>query len=195
MAVIGGTSGSDTLVGNAKGEDDTINGGRGDDHITGLSGDDFLSGGRDNDTLIGGIGSDVMSGGSMTSAGGIDSDVFEWSAGHIGEGNIDWVTDFSIGSDVLSFRSSGGGQNLVIDSATRAYVTNTTFNGNNLDNNVDTGTDIILTVRNSVTGATQQIVLLDSWSGTLAPQWDAYFTSLGLTLGDNVGKVTLNDIM
>jgi Ca2+-binding RTX toxin-like protein len=186
MATQTGTSGNDTLTGNSGGQNDTLIGGRGNDVLIGLSGDDYLLGGRDTDLLIGGRGSDVMT-------GGLDDDTFQFSAGHITNGTIDWLTDFVVGVDTLSFLNSGGGQNLVIDNVTRAYVTNETHNGINLENNVSSGTDLIFTVRNSVSGETQQIVLLDAWSGTLAPQWDAYLASLGYTgpLGANNGEVTL----
>jgi len=63
----------------------------------------------------------------------------------------------------------------------RQYLTETSANGIDLRNNVETGTDIIFTVLNSVTGAEQQIVLLDSWSGNMAAAWDAYLATMGLS--------------
>jgi Ca2+-binding RTX toxin-like protein len=189
-----GTSGNDTLTGRAGGLSDTLNGGRGNDTLIGLSGDDYLLGGRDNDLLIGGRGSDVLSGGSLLSVGaGNDVDTFEFSSGHITNGTIDWIVDFSIANgDVLRFLNSGSG-GFEIVSVDRAFVTNTMHNGIDLDNNVSTGTDLIFTVRNAGTLETQKIVLLDAWSGTLAPQWDAYLVSLGYTgeLGANNGEVLL----
>jgi Ca2+-binding RTX toxin-like protein len=166
MAIINGT---------AAGIDDTLRGTSGDDSISGLSGDDMLIGGRGDDILVGGQGSDVM-------AGGLDSDTFVWSAGHVGNGATDYVIDFSLNQgDALSFLNSGGGQSIEVLSVARSYRTETEFNGNDLRNNVDTGTDVTFTIRNSVTGATQEIVLLDSWSGELAQAWNDYLTSMGLS--------------
>lgn len=163
------------INGNAAGVDDTLKGSHGDDSISGLSGDDFLVGGRGDDTLVGGQGSDVMS-------GGLDADTFVWSAGHIGNGETDYVIDFSLNqNDTLSFLSSGGGQEIQVLSVTRDYRGETEFNGNDLRNNVELGTDVIFTIMNSVTGATQEIVLLDSWSGNLAEAWDNYLASMGLS--------------
>jgi hypothetical protein len=154
---------------------DTLNGTSGNDKIQGFSGNDVLSGGRGNDLLIGGSGSDVMT-------GGLDADTFQWSAGHIQNGAVDYITDFDIRqNDVLSFISSGGGQDIVIDSVTLGYSGETTANGVSLNNNVATGTDITFTVRNDVTGATQTIVLLDAWSGNLSSQWNDYLATLGVS--------------
>lgn len=163
-----------TLIGTGGGVDDTLIGTKGADLIEGLSGDDLLIGGRGNDTIIGGLGNDVM-------WGGLDSDTFKFSAGHIATGEKDYIADFNIGEDALSFSSSGGGQQFIIDSVSLAYLTETTANGHNLGNNVNTGTDVIFSVRNSVTNQTMEIVLLDAWSGDLSAQWDAYLGTLGLS--------------
>lgn len=164
------------IIGNAQGVDDTLIGSRGADTIQGLSGDDLIFGGRGDDLIIGGQGSDVM-------WGGLDADTFEFSSGHIGAGLKDYIGDFNVGQDLLSFRSSAGGQTFVIESVTLAYLTETSFNGNDLVNNVATGTDVIFTVSNALTGATQEIILLDAWSGLKSAAWDAYLDTLqsGLT--------------
>lgn len=159
------------IIGTAQGVDDTLNGSRNADTIQGLSGDDLIFGGRGDDLIIGGQGSDVM-------WGGLDADTFQFSAGHIGNGSVDYITDFNVGQDLLSFISSSGGQNVVIESVRLEYLTETSFNGNDLQNNVATGTDVIFTVKNSVTGATQEIILLDSWSGLKSAAWDAYLDTL-----------------
>lgn len=161
-----------TVTGNSN-KNDTLVGTAGADTITGLSGNDVLSGGRGNDLLIGGSGSDVMT-------GGLDADTFQWSAGHITNGAIDYITDFDIRqSDLLSFISSGGGQNIIIDSVKLDKLSVTDANNVSLSNNVATGTDIVFTITNSVTNATQTIVLLDAWSGALSDDWNAYLTTLG----------------
>jgi hypothetical protein len=163
-----------TLIGTGGGVDDTLIGTKGADTIEGLSGDDLLIGGRGDDTIIGGLGNDVM-------WGGLDADTFVFSAGHISTDEKDYVADFNIGEDTLLFLDSGGGQEFVIDSVSLAYLTETTSNGHNLGNNINTGTDVIFTARNSVTDETMEIVLLDAWSGALSDQWDAYLSTLGLS--------------
>lgn len=168
------------IIGNAQGVADSLIGTAGADRIEGLSGNDVLRGGRGNDTIIGGQGNDVV-------WGGLDADTFEWSAGHIADGGVDYVADFDLRqSDVLNFRSSGGGQNVEVLSIEFKYLSETTVAAGgsenvDLQNNVGTGTDVVFTVRNSVTGATQEIVLLDAWSGNLASQWDAYLAANGWT--------------
>lgn len=152
---------------------DNLTGTSGDDKISSLSGNDVITGGRGNDLIIGGSGSDVMT-------GGLGADTFQWNAGHITNGATDYITDFDIRqSDKLSFLSSGGGQNVEIVGVTKGYLSVTSANGVDLQNNVATGTDITFTIKNSVTGATQEIVLLDAWSGSLSGQWDAYLATLG----------------
>lgn len=160
--------------GTAQGVSDTIVGSRGNDTLRGFSGNDYLGGGRGNDVLIGGAGSDVMT-------GGLDSDTFQFAAGHLQQDAIDWITDFSFNqADSLSFTSSGGGQNIEILSATAAFVDNTAANGFGLANST-AGRELILEVRNSVTGATQQIVLIDSFSAANQVQWQSYLETLGFT--------------
>lgn len=160
--IIGNPNTNDFLVGTA-----------GNDKIQGLSGNDVIIGGRGDDLIIGGAGSDVMT-------GGLGADTFQWSAGHITQGATDYITDFDIRQgDKLSFLSSGNNQNVEILSVTKGYNQTTHFNGVDLQNNLASGTDITFTVRNSVTGATQEIILLDAWSGSLSAQWDAYLATLG----------------
>jgi hypothetical protein len=163
-----------SFIGTGGGVDDILIGTKSADLLEGLSGDDLLIGGRGKDTLIGGLGNDVM-------WGGLDGDTFSFSAGHISTGEKDYVADFNIGEDSLVFLNSGGGQGFIIDSVSLAYLTETTANGHNLGNNVNTGTDVTFTARNSVTNQTMEIVLLDAWSGDLSAQWDAYLSTLGLS--------------
>jgi Ca2+-binding RTX toxin-like protein len=186
MADINGTVGNNILLGNAQGQSDTIQGGRGDDVLNGYSGNDYLGGGRGNDILIGGSGSDVMS-------GGLDADVFRFSAGHIQNGAIDWITDFSFNQhDSLDFLSSANGQNIEIMSATATFVSNAEFAGFDLSNSAH-ARDLILEVRNTGTGAIQRIVLEDSYSHASSGQWAAYLDTLGYhgAIAANLDTVTL----
>jgi hypothetical protein len=166
-------SGSGHLVGNAQGEDDRIFGSKGDDKLEGLSGDDYLWGSRGEDTLIGGRGSDVMK-------GGLDGDTFEFSAGHIENGDVDYIIDFSIDAgDKLKFLDSGDGQIFEVLSIVRSYLTITEFKGRDLENNVELGTDITFTVRNSGDGNQMEIVLFDAWSGELDSLWQEFLSDNG----------------
>jgi len=173
------------IAGNAAGVDDTLHGTRDADVIKGFSGDDVIFGGRGADTIVGGQGNDVL-------FGGLDADTFSFSAGHLGNGETDYIADFSLNQgDTLHFLDSGlidgVEQDFEVLSVVRQYLTVTEgVNGTDLRNNVDTGTDIIFSVRNSVTGATQDIVLLDAWSGSMNAQWEAYLASLGLSFTDMV---------
>jgi Ca2+-binding RTX toxin-like protein len=186
MSDINGDSGDNILSGNAQGVSDTIQGGRGNDRLSGFSGNDYLGGGRGNDILIGGAGSDVMS-------GGLDSDVFRFSAGHIQDEAIDWITDFSFNqNDSLDFRSSANGQDIEILSARTGFVTNNESWGFNVPNS-ERGRELILEVRNTVTGATEQIVLIDSYSNSSHDQWAAYLVTLDFqgTITDTLDQITL----
>lgn len=164
------------ITGKNMGVDDTLRGTHSSDVISGLSGDDVIYGGRGEDTIVGGQGNDVL-------FGGLDADTFSFSAGHIGNGETDYIADFSLNQgDTLRFLDSGNGQAFEVLSIVRQYLTETMgVNGTDLRNNVETGTDIIFSVMNSVTGAVQNIVLLDAWSGNLSGAWDDYLASMGLS--------------
>ena len=92
MAVINGTSASETINGGKTGEiingmggADTISGGAGNDVISGGAGNDMLYGGAGNDWVYGGDGDDVLKGGggkdSLTGGSGADQFVFRASEG------------------------------------------------------------------------------------------------------------------
>ncbi len=82
--------------------DDTIFGMDGDDLIKGGLGDDLIYGGRGRDRLLGEGGDDFLFGGAgddvMTGGAGADTFVF---------GAIDRISDFSSGSDLISFMAEG----------------------------------------------------------------------------------------
>lgn len=115
----------------------------------------------------------------MSCRGGVDSDVFRFSAGHIQRGVVDWIVDFSFNqNDSLEFLASANGQNIKIMSATASFVNNTLFSGFDLSNSAN-GRDMVLEVRNTGTGAVQYIALLDSYSAANDGQWTAYLATLG----------------
>lgn len=170
---ITGRNGADVLSG--LNGNDTLVGGRGTDTLNGGSGNDVLRGDRDNDILIGGSGNDVM-------FGGLDADTFRFSAGHVNAGAVDWIGDFSLAqNDRLELLASAAA-GIEIVSATRAFVTNTSADGVDLDNGARS-LDLILQLRNTGTGATERVVVLDSYSAGLAGQWTSYLATLGYTGG------------
>ena len=166
MALFEGTNNDDTLRGGAQA--DTVVGLRGDDVLGGSQNDDFINGGRDNDSITGGMGSDVM-------FGGLGSDAFFFRS--VDDGAVDWICDFSLSQ----------GDTLVLEgdisfiSAVRVKLTETEFNGYDLRNNVDRGTDIVFTVQNAG-GDTATINLLDVWSQSLNAAWVTYLETFGVEL-------------
>ncbi|MCE8430212.1 M10 family metallopeptidase C-terminal domain-containing protein [Rhodovulum sulfidophilum] len=72
-----------------------IDGGSGSDTIIGSAGDDVIIGGKGNDNLSGGAGGDILTG--MAGA-----DIFDFNvASHSNGANIDRITDFVLGEDLL----------------------------------------------------------------------------------------------
>lgn len=174
MAIISGTA----VV------DDVLQGTNTDDKISGLSGDDTIRAGAGDDTIIGGRGDDIV-------WGGVGADKFVFSAGHITDGGTDFLADFNLRQgDTVQFLDSGSGQIFEVLSVTKERLEITDINEYDLQNNA-LGHDVIFTVRNAATGATQDIVLLDSWSGELADDWDAYLADLGLSWGDGGSEPSL----
>lgn len=113
---VNGNLGNDRIVGNAG--DDLLRGGQGNDRIVGNTGNDILIGDKGDDTLFGGAGLDVMTGGegrdafylrggTLSGAGGLSAEI---SAHFTKSGplayQIDEVTDFRIGEDVLGLGSA-----------------------------------------------------------------------------------------
>lgn len=106
-----GGMGDDTILGGAgndldpakdaaHGQDgnDTLKGGAGNDIIAGGQGSDVLAGNGGEDTIIGGFGPDALSGGT-------GSDTFIFNAP---DAEIDTITDFQAGTDILDFTAIPG---------------------------------------------------------------------------------------
>lgn len=156
-------------------DDAIIYGTQGDDNMNGLAGDDVMNGRKGDDVMKGGTGSDVVT-------GGLGADTFQWSAGHITDGATDYVTDFSFAQgDTLKFLDSFA-QGFEIVQVVHETVAETEANGANLMNGFKE--EVIFTVRNAATGATQDIVLLDAFANNTAAAWDAYLAEMGLTFGE-----------
>jgi Ca2+-binding RTX toxin-like protein len=94
---ITGSVNDDTMFGSAF--DDTLKGGNGNDTLYGNEGRDTLDGGAANDVLNGGAGNDKLTGG-----GGNDVFAFDTPIG--GGNNIDLITDFTPGSDIIQLDQS-----------------------------------------------------------------------------------------
>ncbi len=172
------------IEGTAQGVSDKLWGTREDDLMRGYSGNDIIIGGRGDDTIIGGQGEDVM-------MGGLDRDTFVFSAGHIVDDGTDIITDFDIRQDdMLQFLDSASADlNVLSIQLVKSEIEEK--NGWDLRNNVDYGTDIVFTIENSESGDTQQILLLDAWSGGLAQAWDDYLSTMGMEIDGYVADADL----
>ena len=94
-SMINGTSGSNTLKGDRRGNE--INAGAGNDNVFGNAGNDVLNGGAGDDTLYGGADNDTLNGGEGDDIldGGPGSDTFVFEPGN---GN-DYIMDFNRSGD------------------------------------------------------------------------------------------------
>ena len=136
------TSGTDSFSLNGSTGTETIGGSSQADSISGAAGNDTLSGGDGNDTIDGGTGNDRMSGGAgvdvfITSAAGGTSTVAtssNFGGANVGAfasdnlifngGAVDVITDFTVGTDILSGRNTQTLVNLVGQPKTQNLETN-----------------------------------------------------------------------
>ena len=169
---------TNVVTGTSQNVSDTLKGKNTDDMLLGLSGDDVMFGRGGDDRMIGGKGSDVMS-------GGVGADTFVWSAGHIDNGDVDYVTDFNLNQgDMLQFLDSANGD-IEILSINVTGSSATEQNGVDLRNEMRAENDVVISVMNTGTGAMQDIVLLDAWSASKNDAWVDLLADMGLTFGDN----------
>ncbi len=95
--LINGGDGDDTINGNKN--EDTIFGGAGNDSIWGGRGFDSIDGGEGNDSLSGDLGRDTISGGA-------GADRFQFLKPLDGFNNIDTITDYTGGQDVIELSAT-----------------------------------------------------------------------------------------
>lgn len=97
-----GTEGRNKLTGSALddflsglGGNDTLTGGDGKDFLDGGAGKDRIIGGADTDLIVGGLGNDILT-------GGLDSDMFFFDSRLHKTQNVDRITDFTPGQDIIA---------------------------------------------------------------------------------------------
>jgi len=117
--IIDGGAGADLIDGGDEtaltGVGDNLSGGSGADTVNGGAGDDTISGGDGADIITGGTGADIITGGS-------GADVFEidtWAES--GGTNIDTITDFTTGSDVIKITVSAAQVVAALGTATGSF--------------------------------------------------------------------------
>ena len=119
----GSTQGDLIEAGNGN---DILTGNNGSDLLFGEAGNDTLNGGQGFDRLSGGAGNDVLAGGAQIGvlAGGTGRDIFV-----VNGRDIDWVTDFELGRDLVSFTSDINYGSLEITGTVNSFVS---YKGNKI---------------------------------------------------------------
>ena len=186
---VNGGLGNDRIVGGTTGRDQ-LNGGDGDDVITGYSEADTLSGGTGIDTFgnfesrFGQSGSSVMASGNTLTAGGIlagDSITFATDVA----GNVDRVTDFSIGVDKLDVITAAAAPTALIGIGSGTALTlGTTYVAYGT---YDPGTGTFLIAGGYAAGTPDALVLIGNGTETaITSTGYQVLTGLGgaLTAGD-----------
>ena len=99
--------------------DDILDGSDRDDIIEGNDGDDILMGGEGFDRLKGGAGNDLLDGGSQISVltGGSGQDIFV-----VNSQAIDWIKDFEVGQDQISFSNDISYESLEITGKVNTFI-------------------------------------------------------------------------
>ncbi|WP_173270396.1 beta strand repeat-containing protein [Thiosulfatimonas sediminis] len=154
----GVTKGAVTLTTGALASAATINGGAGDDVISaaaavaavtlnGNAGNDTLTGGTKADTINGGDGDDFIYGneGADTLTGGAGADIFGVvTAAHSNGVNVDTITDFTVGTDMIGLKIGGGNEAVTYLGEAAAYgAVLTSFTGVNNEAVLDTSTNTL----------------------------------------------------
>lgn len=117
--VLMGLDGDDILAGGMG--NDSLAGGNGADRLYGDDGDDRLNGADGNDLLSGGAGNDLIEGGNGadTLTGGRGADEFRFRNGDVSMRDVDTITDFQRGIDVVSLRLMDADSNTTTNDAFR----------------------------------------------------------------------------
>lgn len=179
-----GGSGDDLLAGGLDNDylyggtgNDTIFGGTERDYLFGELGRDVLDGGRDNDVLDGGPGGDRMTGGE-------GEDIFVFGGGDLvrwGQTSGSWenrnsqldvITDFEIGTDLIKFEASSG-----VDGLADLAAWKTTISG-----------DVHFTI---LIRETHERVLVNVEDDV---QWSEIFNADNFVFGDTTAVITDADM-
>ena len=117
QSVFNGTDEADNIEANDG--NNILNGNGGNDLLFGEDGNDTLNGGRGFDRLDGGAGNDILDGGEQISVltGGEGEDIFV-----INGQAIDWVIDFELGQDVISFSDDISYDSLEITGTVNSFI-------------------------------------------------------------------------
>jgi Ca2+-binding RTX toxin-like protein len=113
---IQGDCGDNVIGGN---QADLIKSGLGDDVIIGGSGSDILDAGAGDDIIVGGNGSDIIRAGSGVDiiTGGQGADIFEFFGEEFLPGEVDTITDFTEGEDIVRLKGIGNDADVQYDKA------------------------------------------------------------------------------
>jgi Ca2+-binding RTX toxin-like protein len=130
-----GGEGEDSLLGGL--QKDVLNGGNGNDTVAGGNGFDTIDGGAGNDSIRGALGTDVLTGGA-------GADRFVFATALDGILNIDTITDFTSGTDVIELSAA-------IFTAYSGQIGNTVGLSANLT--YDSGTGVLAYDADGVEGA------------------------------------------
>jgi Ca2+-binding RTX toxin-like protein len=155
-------SGGDAFFGD--GGNDVLSGDQGNDLLFGGAGNDTLNGNASNDTLYGGAGADNLTGGN-------GDDTFVFGAA-LGASNVDTVTDFTVGNDVILLVSDAYGPFAALADSGTLATNQFDFAGAGVDANTRV-------IYDSATGALSYDV--DGLGGTAAVQFATLTTGLALT--------------
>jgi Ca2+-binding RTX toxin-like protein len=177
ITIYGGNGGSDAADG-----DDTIVGSAQADLVYGNAGDDLIVTDAGDDTIFGGAGDDTIDGGAdlNVATGGLGNDTFNATGNVAGSDDYTTVTDFTQGSDLISFGATPDSFATVlpgaqeIDTLAQLY----TLYGSNLAANASVavvvtsgdlaGTTFVLAETGNAQGSADAVIALTGFNGTLA---------------------------
>lgn len=175
----------------AAGGNDTVNAGAGNDILNGGSGNDILNGGDGNDLLLGGLGNDTLNGGRGADilTGGPGNDTFVFSVGSGSTTEIDEITDFNVGNNVIKTGTAAFAFGPLTNYREVDYTLATSYDDALAQANVTLGanTNLKYLVGGNVDGSGDSFLFID-WNGDHSIDQSIKLT--GVSLADiNVGDI------